>query len=228
MPDWLTSSFSSGKIYSLRDIIVHTLVAVACGMFVALIYRLSHGRHKKDPFQLQATLMIMTILIALVSMVIGDSVALAFSLVGALSIVRFRTVVDDTRDTAFVIFAVIVGMACGIGQIFIPMVGIPIVGVVAIALSRNGGSKTSRPTKAVTPPQSKLLVRLGLGHEPAVLEDCFSRHFKSHQIISVETARQGAAIDLNYRGELINRAAMAEFVTELNRIEGVQSVELRG
>ena len=49
----------------------------------------------------------------MVTQVIGDNVARAFSLVGALSIVRFRTVVRDTQDTAYVIFAVAVGMAVG-------------------------------------------------------------------------------------------------------------------
>ena len=59
------------------------------------------------------TLVLLTILIAMVTQVIGDNVARAFSLVGALSIVRFRTVVRDTQDTAYVIFAVAVGMAVG-------------------------------------------------------------------------------------------------------------------
>ena len=57
--------------------------------------------------------MLLSILIAMVTQVIGDNIARAFSLVGALSIVRFRTVVRDTQDTAFVIFAVAVGMAMG-------------------------------------------------------------------------------------------------------------------
>ena len=60
-----------------------------------------------------ATLVLLTILIAMVTQVIGDNIARAFSLVGALSIVRFRTVVRDTQDTAYVIFAVAVGMAVG-------------------------------------------------------------------------------------------------------------------
>src|SRR3712207_7408096 len=56
---------------------------------------------------------LLAVLVALVTLVIGDSTARAFGLVGALSIVRFRTVVEDTRDTAFVIFAVALGMAAG-------------------------------------------------------------------------------------------------------------------
>ncbi len=57
--------------------------------------------------------MLLAVLIAMVTQVIGDNVALAFSLVGALAIVRFRTVVRDTQDTAFVMLSVVVGMAVG-------------------------------------------------------------------------------------------------------------------
>ena len=75
--------------------------------------------------------MLLSILIAMVTQVIGDNVARAFSLVGALSIVRFRTVVRDTVDTAFVIFAVAVGMAVGANHPSVALSGIAIVGLAA-------------------------------------------------------------------------------------------------
>lgn len=223
MPEWLTSSFASNTSHTLREVIARSLVAAICGGLVALIYRLSHGRHKHDPQPLSTTLLILTILIALVSMVIGDSVARAFSLVGALSIVRFRTVVDDTRDTAFVIFAVVVGMAAGIGLMLVPIVGIPLVGVVSIAVSRGPRAESQAMTDAMP---FKLIVRLGLGHAPDALTECLSRHLAAYVVTSVETVRQGAAIDIAYRAALRDRNAMTNFVAELNRFEGVQGVEL--
>ena len=74
------------------------------------------------------TLVLLTILIAMVTQVIGDNVARAFSLVGALSIVRFRTVVRDTQDTAYVIFAVAVGMAVGANHPLVALCGLVVVG----------------------------------------------------------------------------------------------------
>ncbi len=228
MPEWLKDSFTAGTSHSLREIIVRALVAAACGVLVALIYRLSHGKHKKDPHPLQATLLILTVLIALVSMVIGESVARAFSLVGALSIVRFRTVVDDTRDTAFVIFAVIMGMASGIGQILIPAVGIPIVGVVAIALSTNSQSAKSR--KAVASrrkPRHKLVLRLATEHDQQGLADCLATYLESHRVDSARTVSQGTAVEITYRGKLRDTAELAKCVADIRRIPGVQEVELR-
>jgi Domain of unknown function (DUF4956) len=77
------------------------------------------------------TLVLLTVLIAVVTQVVGDNVARAFSLVGALSIVRFRTVVRDTQDTAHVVFAVAVGMTTGASTVWVAIAGISVVAAVA-------------------------------------------------------------------------------------------------
>src|SRR5689334_21131228 len=111
MFDWLQDSTTEIANLSGGELLARLLLSAVFGACVAIIYRFSHGKLKEDARVMTTTLVLLSILIAMVSMVVGGSVARAFSLVGALSIVRFRTVVEDTRDTAFVIFAVIVGMA---------------------------------------------------------------------------------------------------------------------
>ncbi|MFN0051606.1 MAG: DUF4956 domain-containing protein [Planctomycetales bacterium] len=206
---------------SVGAIILRLLLALVFGAGVAIIYRLSHGRDKGDSRTLTTTLILLSVLIAMVSMVIGSNVARAFSLVGALSIVRFRTVVEDTRDTAFVIFAVIVGMAAGADLWMVPLVGLPMVGLAAVGLEWLGGFGTR-------PLESELNVRLGLGHDPELhLEEIFGRHLSSHRLRSVGTARQGAALDLTYGVRLRPQASLTALVTELNQREGVQGVEFK-
>src|SRR5436190_5062072 len=109
----------------------HLIVAFIGGLLVAGIYRGTRAPSHRNP-SFPATLVLLSILIAMVTQVIGDSVAKAFSLVGALSIVRFRTVVRDTQDTAFVIFAVVVGMAAGAGAYAIAAVGLAVGGLAAV------------------------------------------------------------------------------------------------
>ena len=82
---------------------------------MAAIYFLTQRRGRAETASLVSTLVLITVLLAMVSIVIGNNTARAFGLAGVLSIIRFRTVVEDTRDTAFVIFAVITGMAVGSG-----------------------------------------------------------------------------------------------------------------
>ena len=95
--------------------------------------------------------MLLSILIAMVTQVVGDNVARAFSLVGALSIVRFRTVVRDTQDTAYVIFAVAIGMAIGAHHFWVALAG---VGVVALAAFMMRGQTVTGRTAALPDPGS--------------------------------------------------------------------------
>src|SRR5262245_39113682 len=88
----------------LGDVLASLVVALVLGCVVAGVYRLTHRGADGPAAGFIPTLVLLSVLIAVVTRVIGDNTARAFSLVGALSIVRFRTVVEDTRDTAFVIF----------------------------------------------------------------------------------------------------------------------------
>jgi uncharacterized membrane protein YhiD involved in acid resistance len=228
MPEWLQTppGASATAAIAPESMLVRLLLALAFGIGVAVIYRLSHGREQRDTRTLSATIVLLSVLIAMVSMVIGDSVAKAFSLVGALSIVRFRTVVEDTRDTAFVIFAVVVGMAAGANVPLLPLIGIPVVGAAAIAMSRLGMGSAREPRRATA--ERTLVVRLGLGFEPtatlrAALESCSTRHM----LVATATARQGTALEVTYEIALRADTDESALVQALNRIEGVQSVELR-
>ncbi len=226
MPEFLSTMPQGTAAIAPASMLVRLLLALAFGVAVAAVYRLSHGREQRDNRTLAATIVLLSVLIAMVSMVIGDSVAKAFSLVGALSIVRFRTVVEDTRDTAFVIFAVVVGMAAGADVPLLPLIGIPIVGAAAIVMSRLdlGSPRAARRANA----ERTLVVRLGLGFEPAptlgaALDACSTQHI----LVATGTARQGTAIEVTYELTLRPETDESALVQTLNRIEGVQSVELR-
>src|SRR4051794_33844288 len=137
MPPWLQQSLSSTGHASPVELIWRIGVAFIFGFVVALIYR---GTHRSEPIAptFPRTLVLLSILIAMVTSVIGDSVARAFSLVGALSIVRFRTVVRDTQDTAFVIFAVIVGMAAGANHLWVAIIGTGVISAAIFVLRPRG------------------------------------------------------------------------------------------
>jgi hypothetical protein len=223
MPEWLTESAPAEGPISSGILAARLLLALLFGGMVAAAYRITHGRNKADAPVMGATLLLLAVLIAMVSLVIGNSVARAFSLVGALSIVRFRTVVDDTRDTAFVIYAVIVGMAAGVGQYRVAVIGIPVVSLAALGLHY-----LRRESNGNAALDGTLSVRLGLGRSPdELLGALLAKHTRRWCMTSNSTARQGSAFDVTYAIQLKSEAAMTELVSELNQIEGVQGVELR-
>lgn len=224
MPEWMADPGSSESSLSWDVLLARLVLALVLVTSVGGIFRLTHGRGKPDAPAMTATLILMAVLIAMVSLVIGNSVARAFSLVGALSIVRFRTVVEDTRDTAFVIFAVLVGMAVGVGQFLVTLVGIPVVAVAAIALQFRSGPGRS---DACIVPLSKLRLRLGLDRPPdALIDEAIAGHAEDFHVVSSSTARQGASVDVTYAVRLKPAANHVQLVSQLNQIEGIQSAEL--
>ncbi len=223
MPDWLRDDFSQGLNLSLELLVFRLAVAFAVGGAVAGIYYATHRRDETYQPTFIATLVLLTILIAVVTQVIGNSVARAFSLVGALSIVRFRTVVQDTRDTAFVIFAVVLGMAVGAGHLQVALAGLGVAGIAAFVVrprSRRAGINGLSP-------EWNLTVRVGLGPIPTGLAGLCEKHLEACHPMAVGTSRQGAALDLVYLIRLAPTTTPTSLVAELNQLEGVQQVELQ-
>ena len=219
MPEFLSRAFPPESV-GWVEVLVRLVAAMLLGGLVTLVYRSTRAADEAAP-SFTMTLVLLSILIAMVTQVIGDNVARAFSLVGALSIVRFRTVVRDTQDTAYVIFAVAVGMAVGAGHPVLAMSGIGVVALAAMLMRRGAVAIPGRHQTYV------LRVRLGLGHEPATtLGPTFDTHLIARHLISIETAKQGMALELTYRAALRTEEAAGELVKALNRVEGVQGVAL--
>jgi hypothetical protein len=239
MPDWLQESASASGELSWSLIGVRLIVALLLGCVVAAIYWYSRRTPVTDSApSLVPTLVLLTVIIAMVTLAIGDSAARAFALVGSLAIVRFRTVVDDTRDTAFVILAVAVGLSAGAGFLRVPLVGIPIAAVAAFLFQgrRSGLGSAVRRSSAGSDHSSRLadeqtyqlVLRLSLGQADSQRRSAMMQPFATeHAVVQVATARQGSVLDVTYRVVLRATADPALFVAEFNRQEGVQSVELR-
>ena len=95
-----------------RAMLLSMLLAFVLGQLIAWVYKRTHsGLSYSRAFT--ESLVLITMVVSLVMFVIGDSIVTAFGLIGALAIIRFRNVLKDTRDTAFVFFALVLGMALG-------------------------------------------------------------------------------------------------------------------
>jgi uncharacterized membrane protein YhiD involved in acid resistance len=222
MPEWLREALTNGDVPSFELATTRVFLGFAAGFIVAGVYVVGLGRKRGDAATLPTTLVLLTVVIAVATMVIGSNLARAFGLVGALSIVRFRTVVEDTRDTAFVIFAVVIGMAIGAGYALLAVIGIPAVLAAAVVMRRISPQLPEENGFAT------LTVRIGLGQDPDVLlGGVLAHHLTEINLAGTGTAKQGAALELTYQVRLRDSAKAFNLVAELNRVEGVQGVELR-
>ncbi|MCC7377177.1 MAG: DUF4956 domain-containing protein [Verrucomicrobiales bacterium] len=200
-------------------LIARLVLAFFFGISVAWLYRSTRNDGGVD--SLPATLVLLAVLIGAVTQVIGENVARAFSLVGALSIVRFRTVVRDTRDTAFVIFSVVVGMGVGAGHSDVALITLVIGGIAAWVMAPGRGIQSELD-------EYELSLKIGVGQEADLFEkQVFSKHLKVWRSSGASTAKQGAALEVVWVVAFLPGRNAAGLVRDLNRQEGVQGVEIK-
>lgn len=105
-----------------EQIAANIIVSGIIGFLIFVSYMISHrGTIYSKKFNV--SLVVLTVLTSMVMTVIGNNVALSLGMVGALSIVRFRTAIKDSRDTVYIFWTIIVGICCGVGDYIVAGIG---------------------------------------------------------------------------------------------------------
>jgi len=220
VPEWLREGLARTTVIPTPEVVVRLLAALLFGYLVAGIY-LRSRRHESDigP-SFPMTLVLLSVLIAMVTQVIGNNVARAFSLVGTLAIVRFRTVVRDTRDTAYVIFAVVIGMAIGAADLWIAIIGLAIIALAALLIPL-------RASPVVMPEIYELRLRVALGRNPdSVAAELLEQYLASRALLAMSTSRPGVSLEYSYEVQLKPGTSVQALVQSLSMVEGLQEVRI--
>lgn len=224
MPDFLRRFLESWRgplTLEPLDLGVALACALACGLVVSETYRRTHrGLDYSRPFV--QVLLLLTFISAFVTLIVGDDLARAFTLVGALSVVRFRTAVKEARDLAFIFWAVGVGM--GAGSRFLTLTVEFTLAVAAIVWLlvlvgygvRDSGVKVLRVCIDSAAPYEKLLA------------PCLAQHLDDHQRLSVGLVRQGLLYELVYLVRLKPRVSEEAFIQALRAITANQPITITG
>lgn len=135
MRELLASILEESGNLSTEAIVLHIVAAALLSIAIYVSYWFTHtGTSYSQKFNV--SLVTLTILTGTVMTVIGNNVALSLGMVGALSIVRFRTAIKDSRDTTYIFWAIIVGICCGVGDYLVAGVGSAVVFVVLLLMGR--------------------------------------------------------------------------------------------
>ena len=112
---------NSGQL-DVENIFLRLSVAVIIAFFIYLSYMISHeGSIYSKKFNV--SLVALTVITTTVMIVIGNNIALSLGMVGALSIVRFRTAIKDSRDTIYIFWTIVTGICCGVGDFYVAGIG---------------------------------------------------------------------------------------------------------
>ena len=129
MKDKVLELFAGQNNLTWQVILMNILFSAFLGIVIYLSYYLTHrGTIYSKKFN--ASLVVLTVLTGTVMTVIGNNLALSLGMVGALSIVRFRTAIKDARDTMYIFWAIIVGICCGVSDFLVSSIGSAIVFIV--------------------------------------------------------------------------------------------------
>jgi uncharacterized membrane protein YhiD involved in acid resistance len=215
---WFTTA-SEELGNSPLSMVLNLFTALAAGLVIGIVYRKTHrGLSYSQSFVI--TLVLMSITVSAVMMVIGSNLARAFALVGALTIVRFRTVVKDTKDTAFIFFALTEGIATGTGNYLLTALSTVFISAVAVVLARTDYGSMHR---------SEFILRFRFdrtsgdekGYVNFILESV-----KTSTIIHIEPSEEGRFLTLTYDIMLKPGLGSQDVVTGLSRIHGIDKVHL--
>jgi len=106
---------SMKSIFTVWDVLLNFLVPALFMVPIAYVYKRTHKGVTYNQVFIH-TMFIMSVTVSVIMMIIGSNIARAFSLVGALSIIRFRTAIKDSKDTGYIFAAIALGMSCGTGM----------------------------------------------------------------------------------------------------------------
>ena len=119
---------------SLPDMLIALALSFGVGLFIFLIYKKTYqGVMYSSGFGV--TLLALTMITTLVILAVTSNVVLSLGMVGALSIVRFRTAIKDPIDTVFMFWAVGEGLALGAGFVDVGLIGALVIGVIMVLVS---------------------------------------------------------------------------------------------
>jgi hypothetical protein len=207
----LTGTFSVG------DIALALSLSFVLSAMIGWVYRYTHRNISYSQSYVQ-TLVILGMLIALIMLVVGSNIARAFALVGALSVVRFRNAIKETRDVGFIFLVMGIGMAAGTRfytLAVVAAVAICLVIVVMFRFSWFGSSIKRQVVKVQVPPD---------GDYAQHIQDVLIAHTKEFELISMESIRGGALTEMMYTVQLKKGHEPGQLLAALGERTGGQRV----
>jgi len=216
----MLDNLQSVNVFSpnLSEIISNIVVSLICSFVVSMIYRYTYkGPGYSESFV--HSIVFLSAITALVIMVIGNNLARAFGLVGALSIIRFRTAIKDTIDIVYIFLGLAIGMASGVGYHKAAFAGTIIIGLILIIFTKSN-FRYFRSNQYIL----QFVYSNGnpLGDDFSTI---LSRYCINYEIINIRT-NPDSTIDYTFYLRVRKNLDSKHIIDDLQTIGGVQKLNL--
>ena len=202
---------------TLSQIIVSFIISLLCSLIISMVYRLTYrGPGYSNSFVI--SIIALSLITSLVLMVIGNNLARAFGLVGALSIIRFRTAVKDTIDIVYIFFGLAIGMAAGVGYFKIAVAGTVFISLVLYFLSKINMDMFRG---------EQFLLQLQYSDDDiSTIKNIMHAYCSSFELINIKSPSGGVLKEFSYYISLKRNKDYLEFVKDLKSVSAVQYINL--
>ncbi|MCX6122878.1 MAG: DUF4956 domain-containing protein [Ignavibacteriales bacterium] len=202
---------------TLSQIIISFTISLLCSLIISMVYRLTYrGPGYSNSFVI--SIIALSLITSLVLMVIGNNLARAFGLVGALSIIRFRTAVKDTIDIVYIFFGLAVGMAAGVGYFKIAVAGTVFISFVLYLLSKINMDMFRG---------EQFLLQLQYSDDDvSTIKNIMHTYCSSFELINIKSPSGGVSKEFSYYVSLKRNKDYLEFVKDLKSVSAVQYINL--
>jgi len=205
--------------FTVMDVVLVLLLSFVLSAFIGRIYQLTHrGTSYTQSFVF--TLVMNGMIVALVMLIVGSNIARAFSLVGALSIIRFRNAVKETRDVGFIFFTMAVGMAIGTRFYLLGTIAAVVISLVIVLMTRLNWFAREMATQ---------ILRVQVPNNTpfdSLFDRAFIKYTSISELISVDSVQSGTMTELIYSVGLKKSALMQDFLSEIKKLNGGNKVTM--
>lgn len=206
-------------MFSIADVVIVLLLSFVLSSAIGWVYQITHRGASYTQSFVQ-TLVLNGMVVAVIMLIVGSNIARAFALVGALSIIRFRNAVKETRDVGFIFFTMAIGMAIGTKFYLLALIAAVVISLVILIMTRfnwYARQGISQILKVQVPNNAEF---------DTLLDDLFLQYTTSSELISVDSVRSGMLTELTYSVGLKPQAKIQEFLSEIKKRNGNNRVTL--
>lgn len=203
-------SSSVETTYTMVDALIEAGAAAILGLVISLTY-LKTGKASKN---FARTLIILPILVCIVMLAVNGNFGTSLAVVGAFSLVRFRSLQGSSRDIGFIFFAMAIGIVCAIGELPLAAIITAIVCAIHFGLffTNYGANDGEEKDLRVTIPENL--------DYTGIFDDLFAKYTKSAKQIAVKTTNMGSMYEINYRIKLNDEKEEKSFLDEIRMRNG--------
>lgn len=204
---------------SLLVVAFNIVLAFILSYFIAVLYKLTHrGLSYSQSFTV--TLVLLSGIAAAAIMVIGNSLARAFGLAGALTIIRFRTVIKDPKDIAFVFWSLVVGLACGTKVYTVAFISTIIVAIMIFLMSKTNFGSIRKHDYIL-----RFYHDTSIGNSDDI-QQILGEYLKSCFLQNMSAHKAGKIFEFSYNIHFVDDTQQNAFLKKLSELEGVSNVHL--